>query len=262
MIKIGGLQKITLIDFPGQLAATVFLVGCNFRCPWCYSSELVLPEKIKKQPLISQKYFFDFLKERKNLLAGVVVCGGEPTLWRDLPSFIKKIKAMGFLVKLDTNGSNPDLLKKLISQKLVDYIAMDIKGPLTNPRRRAFGTLRGRQKPRTTLREILGGSEDQKYNQLTGVKVDLNKIKKSIEIIKNSGIDYEFRTTFVPFLLTKEDIVQIAREISPAKRYYLQNFLPEKTNNPALAKIKAYHHEYLLEIQKSISPFFETCLVR
>jgi pyruvate formate lyase activating enzyme len=250
MIKIGGLQKTTLIDFPGQIAATVFLVGCNFRCPWCYSSELVLPEKIKKQPLISQKYFFDFLKERKNLLGGVVICGGEPTLRRDLPSFIKKIKKMGFLVKLDTNGSNPDLLKKLIKQKLVDYIAMDIKGPLVS------------QGSETALGRIIGGSKNQKYNQLTGVKVDLNKIKKSIEIIKNSGLDYEFRTTFVPFLLTKEDILQIAREISPAKKYFLQNFLPEKTNNPALAKIKAYHRDYLLEIQKSISPFFETCLVR
>lgn len=234
MIKIGGLQKITLIDFPGQLAATVFLVGCNFRCPWCYSSELVLPEKIKKQPLISQKYFFDFLQERKNLLGGVVVCGGEPTLWRELPSFIKKIKQMGFLVKLDTNGSNPDLLKKLINQKLVDYIAMDIKAPLA----------------------------DKKYQELTGKKISLDKIKKSIELIKNSGTDYEFRTTFVPFLLTKADILQIAREISPARRYYLQNFRPEKTNNPELEKIKAYHIEHLLEIQKSISPFFETCLVR
>ncbi|MDP2864048.1 MAG: anaerobic ribonucleoside-triphosphate reductase activating protein, partial [bacterium] len=118
-MKIGGLQKLTLIDFPGRLAATVFLVGCNFRCPFCYSSELVLPEKIKKQPRISEKELFDFLKERKGLLEAVTICGGEPCINKDLPQFCEKIKKLGYLVKLDTNGSNPRMLKNLIDKKLI-----------------------------------------------------------------------------------------------------------------------------------------------
>lgn len=154
-MKIGGLQKTTLIDFPGKLACTVFISGCNFFCPWCYSPELVLPEKIKSQlhphtkrgkkafalqdsetprygvgARISEKEVFDFLKSRKGLLEGVVICGGEPTMNKELPEFIKKIKDLGFLVKLDTNGSNPEMLEELIDKKLIDYVAMDIKAPL------------------------------------------------------------------------------------------------------------------------------------
>ncbi|MBU3934821.1 anaerobic ribonucleoside-triphosphate reductase activating protein, partial [Patescibacteria group bacterium] len=123
-MKIGGLQRTTLIDYPGKIAATVFLSGCNFFCPWCYSPELVLPEKIKKQPKVSEKEFFAFLKERQGLLGGVVICGGEPTMQKGLPDFIKKIKKLGFSVKLDTNGSNPRMLKDLIDKKLIDYVAM------------------------------------------------------------------------------------------------------------------------------------------
>ena len=128
---IGGLQRSTLIDFPGRLACTVFLCGCNFRCPWCYSRELVLPELIERQPKIHEEEFFDFLKQRKGLLEGVVICGGEPTTSKDLPQFIKKIKELSFLVKLDTNGSNPEMLKGLIDEQLVDYVAMDVKLPKT-----------------------------------------------------------------------------------------------------------------------------------
>src|SRR5450830_416509 len=111
---IAGLQKSTLIDYPGKIACVVFLAGCNFRCPWCYSSELVLPLKIAQQPRISEKEFLDFLRSRKGLLDGVVICGGEPTINADLSKFIEKIKGLGFLVKLDTNGSNPEMLKDLV----------------------------------------------------------------------------------------------------------------------------------------------------
>lgn len=233
MIKIGGLQKLTLIDFPDKLACTVFLMGCNFRCPFCYSSELVLPEKIKKQMLISEKYFFDFLKERKGTLEGVCVCGGEPTIHEDLPQFCQKIKKLGYLVKLDTNGSSPEMLKKLIDKRLVDYVAMDIK------------------------------ASREKYEKTVGVKIDLDKIKKSIEIIKNSGIDYEFRTTVVPTIHNKEDISEIAKWIGGSKvKYYLQNFRPEKTLDPKFKKIKPYPQEFLTEIQKAIVSFFEICKVR
>jgi len=231
-MQIGGLQKITLIDYPGCIAATVFLIGCDFKCPWCYSSELVLPEKIKKQPRISQKEFFKFLKERKELLEGATICGGEPSINKDLPQFCKKIKKAGYLVKLDTNGSTPKMLKKLIDEKLIDYVAMDIKLPR------------------------------EKYQKILGRKIKIEDIEKSVKILKEGKVDYEFRTTVVPTILTKEDILKIAKWISGAKRYYLQNFRPEKTIDPKFEKIKPYPQEYLLEIQKAISPFFEVCQVR
>jgi len=231
-MEIGGLQKLTLIDYPGRLAATVFLIGCDFRCPWCYSSELILPKKIKKQPKISQKELFKFLKERKKLLDGLVLCGGEPTINKKLPNFIKKIKKLGYLVKLDTNGSNPKMLKKLIKGKLIDYVAMDIKLP------------------------------KERYPEIFGKRVKIEDIEESIKILKEGKSDYEFRTTVVPTIHTKEDILKIAKWIRGAKRYYLQNFRPEKTVDPSFEKIKPYPQEYLLEIQKAISPFFEICQVR
>ncbi len=233
MIKIGGLQKITLIDYPLKIGATVFLVGCNFECPWCYAKELVL-EKKNKLNLISEEEFFNFLKDRKKLIEGVVVCGGEPTVNKKLIDFCQKIKKMGYFVKIDTNGSNPETLKKLIAKNLVDYFAMDIKNSL----------------------------EDKKYQKATGRKIDLSKIKKSISIIKNSGIDYEFRITVVPGIHTKKDIVDLARQLSPAKNFYLQNFRPDKTINTKFEKVKPYPQKYLLEIQKAISPFFENCKIR
>lgn len=231
-MTIGGLQKATLIDFPGRIACTVFLCGCNFRCPWCYSSELVLPEKIKKQPEIFQKDFFGFLKSRQGLLEGVVVCGGEPTINKDLPEFIKKIKKLGFLVKLDTNGSNPQMIKNLIKTQLVDYVAMDIKGP------------------------------KEKYGQFVGVKADIGKIQKSINILKEGRIDYEFRSTVVPSLHKKEDLLNMAKWISGAKKYRLQGFRSEKTIDPEFSKMKPCSQEYLLEIKKEISPLFEDCQIR
>jgi len=232
MIEIGGLQKTTLVDYPGRVAATIFLVGCNFRCPFCYSSELVLPEKIKKQPKTSEKELFDFLRERKGLLQGVVVCGGEPTCNEDLPGFIRKIKEMGYLVKLDTNGSNPKMLKKLIEEKLVDYVAMDVKAP--------WG----------------------KYEKTVGTKVRIQDIEESIAMLKKGEVDYEFRTTVVPTLHSRGDIIEIAKWIGPAKRFYLQNFRPEKTIDPQFEKIKPYPEEFLKELKKEISPHFETCQVR
>ena len=223
---------MTLIDYPGRLACTVFLVGCNFKCPFCYSPELVIPQKIKNQPRISEADFFNFLKERKELLEGVVICGGEPTIHKDLASLIKKIKKMGFLVKLDTNGSNPQMLEKLIKDGLIDYVAMDIKAP------------------------------KEKYHKLTGKKINVNNIEKSIKILKGSGIDYEFRTTVIPGLLDKKDILKIARWIGPGGRYYLQNFKGEKTIDSNFEKVKPYPADYLFEVKKTILPLFDICEVR
>ncbi len=215
---IGGLQKTTLIDYPGKIAATIFLAGCNFRCPWCYSSELVLPEKIEKQPKLTEEEFFNFLNGRKGLLDGVVICGGEPTLNNDLPEFIKKIKEMGFLVKLDTNGSNPEMLEKLINGKLIDYVAMDIKSV---------------------------------------------ELSKSIDILKRGKVDFEFRTTVVPTIHTKENIIEMAKLIGgPSVKYYLQSFRPEKTLNPEFENIKPYPDSYLKEIREEIKGHFKICEIR
>jgi len=229
---IAGLQKITLIDYPKKIAATVFLAGCNFRCPWCYSAELVLPEKIKKQPKLSEREFFDFLEERKGMLEGIVLCGGEPTINKDLPGFAAKIKKFGYSIKLDTNGSNPKMLRKLIDDKLINYVAMDVKLP------------------------------KEKYPEIFRGEIKIQDIEKSIEILKENEIDYEFRTTVIPTVLDKQEIFKIAKWISPAKKYYLQNFRAEKTINPKFEKVKPYPEEYLLEIQKEISPLFEICQTR
>ncbi len=230
---IAGLQKLTLVDYPGKLACTVFLAGCNFRCPWCYNPELVLPEKIEKGFKMTKKDFFDFLKFRTNLLDGVVICGGEPTLNKDLPVFCKRIKKMGYLIKLDSNGSNPEMIKDLINEKLIDYVAMDIKAP------------------------------KQKYKEATGSKIDIKQIQKSIDILKEGKVNYEFRTTMIPKLLGKEDIIEIVRWIGPAKKYFLQSFQGERdTINSDFKDINPCLKEYLFDIKKVISPFFEICDVR
>jgi len=233
-MEIGGLQKTTLIDYPGKIACTIFLIGCNFRCPFCYSAELVLPEKIKNQPRIDEKELFRFLKERREYLEGVVICGGEPTIHSDLSDFLLQIKKMGYLIKLDTNGTQPDIIKKLIDKKLVDYIAMDIKAPL----------------------------EEEKYAVASGVKVDLEKIRQSIALIKNSGIDYEFRTTVVPTIHQLEDLLNIAQAIAPAKKFYLQNFRPEKTLNENLLQVKPFSETDLEMILEKIKNLFKECRIR
>ena len=236
-MEIGGLQKTTLIDYPGRVACTVFLIRCNFRCPFCYSSELVLKEKIKEQPRIPEQDFFDFLEKRKNQLDGVVICGGEPTVNPELSDFCKKIKEMGFLVKLDTNGSNPEMLQKLISDKLVDYVAMDIKAP------------------------------KEKYPETIGYGRDFNdilvkQVSESVDILNKREVDYEFRTTFAPKILNKQDILDIAKWISPAKRYYIQNFVAQKTLNPEFEHLKPHPDKEVLDIQKKISHLFDVCEIR
>ncbi len=233
-MKISGLQKLTLIDYPGKVACTVFLSGCNFRCPWCYSPELVLPERIKNQPEIKEQDFFDFLESRKGSLDGVVICGGEPSINEDISEFIKKIKEKDFLVKLDTNGSNPSVIRRLIEEDLVDYIAMDVKAPLNK--------------------------ED--YKKVTGVWEDVDKIKESVEIIKESSIDYEFRTTVVPTLHSKDDIISIAKDISPARRYFLQDFRPQKNIDKSFTNIKQYPSSFLEDIKEEIKNLFEVCGIR
>lgn len=204
---IGGLQKFSLLDYPGNIAAIIFTQGCNFRCHFCYNPLLVGPvlktspqkdilgsQENKESNLIPETALFAFLESRVGKLDAVVVTGGEPTLHPDLPRFLGKIKGLGFKIKLDTNGTNPDLLRKIASENLADYVAMDIKAPLS------------------------------KYESAVGTKVDLENIKKSVIIIKESGLPYEFRTTVVPGMTGIEDIEPMGELISQAERWYLQKF--------------------------------------
>jgi pyruvate formate lyase activating enzyme len=181
---------------------------------------------------ITAKEFFSFLGYKKGLVEGVVICGGEPCLNSELPAFAEKIKKAGFLVKLDTNGSRPKMLSALLAAKLIDYVAMDIKAP------------------------------KKRYREITSAVLDVEDIEKSISLLKNGNIDYEFRTTFVPLLLERKDILEIAKWLSGAKAYYLQNFRPEKNLDSDFSRVNPYPQEDLLEIQKAISPFFDICRVR
>lgn len=192
-MRIGGIQKLTLIDYPGKIATTVFTVGCSFRCPFCHNPELVLPEKFPKLNKM-EKEFFEHLEKRKGKLEGVCITGGEPTIQLDIIQFIKKIKDMGYAVKLDSNGTQPQVLEKIIKEKLVDYIAMDIK------------------------------SSPENYDFATGTKVKIEDIKKSVKMIMESGIGYEFRTTVVPGIHCEDDFLKIAEWIGGADYYYLQEY--------------------------------------
>ena len=222
MFIIGGIQKTTLLDFPGKVAAIVFTQGCNFRCGYCHNPELL---ELNKNTEYYAKDFIDFLKNRIGKLDGVVITGGEPTLQKDLYDFIKEIKSLGFAVKLDTNGTNPDILEQLIKDNMLDYIAMDIKAPV------------------------------EKYLRITGVKIQPDKILKSIGLIINSGIDYEFRTTVIKSQLNLEDFEQIKDLIKGAKKYYLQKFIPTKIYNSNLKNEISYTDEELKEICNYLKEF-------
>ncbi len=231
MVLVKGLQKLSLIDFEPHTVATVFVGGCNFRCGYCHNPDLVL--HFKKLKTIKEDELLSFLEKRKKWLDGVCITGGEPTLYTDLPFFISKIKNKGFLVKLDTNGYNPLMIKRLIDGKLLDYIAMDVKTSLDD------------------------------YENVVGVKVDINQIKKSIELIKNSGIDYEFRTTVVPGLITKENIMKIGKLLKGSKRYVLQNFRSNRDMiENRFKNIKPYKKEEIEDMRKSINGFFKEVLIK
>ena len=191
-MKIKGLQKLTLLDYPGRLAATVFLGGCNMRCPFCHNASLVVrPDNTE----ITEDELFAFLESRRGKLSGVCVTGGEPTLNRELPSFISKIRALGYSVKLDTNGTNPEMLESLIRDGLVDYVAMDIKTSIEN------------------------------YGRVSGIPdVDTSKIERSIDLLLSGTVPYEFRTTVVRELHTASDFYSIGRRIEGARAYFLQSF--------------------------------------
>jgi len=194
---IGALQRFSLLDYPGRIAAIVFTQGCDFRCPFCFNRELVLEEYFR--PAVPEAELFEFLRCREGLLEAVVVTGGEPTVHTDLPVFLGRIKALGYLVKLDTNGSHPEMLREIIDGGAVDYIAMDVKAPW------------------------------HKYEQLCGVAVDVEKVKESVELIARSGLKHEFRTTVVKTLLSEADLAAIDQALKDKGLWHLQPFIPADT---------------------------------
>lgn len=229
-MEIKGFISSSLIDYPEKICSVLFVGKCNFRCPYCFNPELVLD--YDKMETIDEEKVWEYLKPRRKWIDGVAIIGGEPTLHKNLGEFLKKIKSLGLLVKIDTNGTNPDFLKELIDKKLIDYIAMDIKAPL------------------------------EKYERVINAKVDLNKIKKSVKVIKNSGIEYEFRTTIIPGLINEKDILEISKFLKGSKKYCLQQFKPEKTLDNKFQDIDPYSPEKLLEFKKIAEPFFEIVKVR
>jgi pyruvate formate lyase activating enzyme len=232
-MKIGGLQKLTLVDYPGKVAATVFLIGCNFRCPFCQNPDLVSPERAKRvEGHISEPEFFSFLDSKIGLIDGICITGGEPTINPDLIDFIRKIKAKGFLVKLDSNGSNPEVLSEIINEKIIDFIAMDVKTNL------------------------------DKYEKAINVKIDFKNIERSVELIKNSGIDYEFRTTVVPGLVEKEDIEKIGEWLKGVKKIALQQFQNRKVLDKSFEKVLPYPDETLKGFKKILEKYIERVELR
>jgi pyruvate formate lyase activating enzyme len=227
-MRLGGLQKTSLIDYPGKVSAIVFTIGCNFHCPYCHNPELV--DETAEE--ISEEDFFTFLEKRVGLLDAVTITGGEPTLHDDLPSFVERIKQLGFLVKLDSNGTRPDMLRQLIAQKLVDYIAMDIKAPLA------------------------------KYEHTIARPADLQKIQESITLLSEGRVPYEFRTTVVKALLPPEDFPAIGELIRGAEVYYLQKFIPTKLLNPGFRKKAVYTDEEFAELKTVMEQYVQTCHIR
>ena len=227
-MKIGGLQKFSLIDYPGKIACSIFLSGCDFRCRFCHNPELVFNEESN----FSEKEVLDFLEKRKGKLEGVCITGGEPLINNDLIEFLKKIKNLGYEIKIDTNGSNSELLKKIIEDKLVDYIALDIKADKDN------------------------------YNKISGVNIDITKIEKSLNLIINSGIDYEVRTTAVR---NYNNLEKIGKWLSnfKIKKYVIQNFvIRDKLIDNNFKKIKQYSEEELNEIKEVIKEYYEKVEIR
>lgn len=231
---ICGLQKMTLLDFPGRIACTVFLGGCNFRCPFCHNSELFMG---KPEKLMEDGEFFTFLKSRKGLLDGVCVSGGEPTLYKDLPAFLVKIKELGFLVKLDTNGSRPEVLKALAREKLIDYVAMDVK------------------------------NSPAMYAQTVGREtMDIAPIEESLRFLIGGGLDYELRTTLVSQLHTEASIQDMGAWLAglvPGRKpgkLFLQSFVDRDT--VLFAELSAPEKEATAGFAKILAPFAESVAVR
>lgn len=229
---IAGLQKMTLTDFPENVACILFLKGCNFRCPYCQNSELI-DYKIDDNYILKEEVF-DFLKKRQGILDGVVISGGEPTVNKDLPKLIKEIRDLGFKIKLDTNGTNPQMLKELLEDEFIDYVAMDIKNVPT------------------------------KYLETTGLSEKniqiLENVQKSIDILKKSKVDHEFRTTIMKNYHNIEDLEEINKLIGKDEKYFIQNF--EDSEYVLNHNIEPFSEKELKEIKNKLTKNFQKTSVR
>ncbi len=238
-MKIHGLNKLTLLDYPGHMACLIFTGACNYRCPFCHNASLVLNPN--SQPAISEEEIFAFLQSRKGILEGVCISGGEPTLQADLPEFIRKIRTMGFHVKLDTNGSRPGILKALLEEGLLDYVSMDIKNAL----KKYLSTI--------GIPESVSG-----FNNLI-----TDSVRQSAELLMQSSIPYEFRTTVVKELHNEEDLLSIGKWLNGANAYYLQSFRDSETLvGASLGQFHAYEPEQMRAFRDLLKPYFETVEVR
>ena len=227
-MKIGGLQKLTLLDYPDHLACIIFTQGCNLRCPFCHNSELL---DLKKDGEFSEEEIFNYLIKRRKVLDGVVITGGEPLLQPNIDLFIEQVKSLGLKVKLDTNGTSPTLLNKLIKNNLIDYIAMDIK------------------------------SDWDTYKEVSGCpRINLDKIKESIKIIEEANLPYEFRTTIMKNYHNIDNITKICNYISPKSTYYLQNFV--NSEFVINKKLVPFTNDELKELSKKLKEKFPNVKVR
>jgi pyruvate formate lyase activating enzyme len=226
-IEIKAFVETSLIDWEGKISSCIFLPYCNLKCCFCQNHPLVVtPEHLKTIPF---ERVMEYLLKHKEWTDGVVISGGEPTIYPQLPQFIEELKLLGFKIKLDTNGTNPKMLERLINDNLVEYISMDIKAPFP------------------------------KYPMITSSEVNTNLIKESVQIIRASPKDYEFRTTVVPILLTKSDVGEIAKIIEGAKRYVLQKFIPQNARDHALRTLKPFGREDIEEMIALAKRYVENC---
>ncbi len=227
-MTINGMQKLTLLDYPGNVACLIFTQGCNFRCPFCHNSGLLdMNNNCEK---IDEKEVFKYLEKRRGLLDGVCISGGEPLLQKDIEDFIRKVKDLGYKVKLDTNGSSPKKLKQLIEDGLIDYVAMDIKNDFLN------------------------------YDRTAGMCTNIDNIKKSIEIIENSNIEYEFRTTIVKQFHDVGKLEKIIQYIGPNARYYIQNY--QDCSSVLQRGLNGFDNEELLNIKNTLGVKYPNLVVR
>jgi pyruvate formate lyase activating enzyme len=231
ILKFAGFQRTTLLDYPNKISAIVFVAGCNFRCGFCHNPLLVNKiSLLSEQDYVDENIVVELLLKRKHLVNSVVISGGEPTLFLDIKNFIIKLKQNGFNIKIDTNGSNPELIKDLIDSKLIDFIAMDIKTKI----------------------------DLDAYSKVCGTIVDIEKIKQSIEIIQNSGLDYDFRMTILPALISKEDIYSVAEYLKGSKRFSIQQFVKDgDLVDEKLKESRLYEPNEFKEIKNKIGSYFD-----
>lgn len=231
MIRIGGLEKVSLLDYPGKVSTIIFTYGCNLRCEFCHNPELVIYD-FNEKVQVTENFLFDYLKKRKGIIDAVVITGGEPLIYPEIDTIIRRIRDLGYLVKLDTNGFFPEKLRELIESRILDYIAMDVK---YNPK---------------------------DYIKRTGDSDALMKVKESIKLIKKSGIDYEFRTTYVKGIHKMRDSEDITYLIKNSKKYYIQNFRPGKTINPKLDILNSFKEDELEKILSGAKKYVKNSFIR